>query len=88
MTTLLFSDKNVNSNLITWNRVVLLHGKACRLLFDQISGVKFSLYFYLCSSARSSSFLFSEGATALLECPLSVKQIQLMTLGTFIFYCF
>ncbi|EHH26370.1 hypothetical protein EGK_16323 [Macaca mulatta] len=26
MTTLLFSDKNVNSNLITWNRVVLLHG--------------------------------------------------------------
>lgn len=28
MTTLLFSDKNVDSNLITWNRVVLLHGKA------------------------------------------------------------
>lgn len=27
MTTLLFSDKNVDSNLITWNRVVLLHGK-------------------------------------------------------------
>ncbi|XP_045422466.1 pachytene checkpoint protein 2 homolog isoform X2 [Lemur catta] len=26
MTTLLFSDKNVNSNIITWNRVVLLHG--------------------------------------------------------------
>uniref|UniRef100_A0A2K6EY46 Pachytene checkpoint protein 2 homolog n=2 Tax=Propithecus coquereli TaxID=379532 RepID=A0A2K6EY46_PROCO len=26
MTTLLFSDKNVDSNLITWNRVVLLHG--------------------------------------------------------------
>ncbi|XP_063670551.1 pachytene checkpoint protein 2 homolog isoform X2 [Pan troglodytes] len=26
MATLLFSDKNVNSNLITWNRVVLLHG--------------------------------------------------------------
>nr|XP_040129327.1 pachytene checkpoint protein 2 homolog [Ictidomys tridecemlineatus] len=25
-TTLLFSDKNVDSNLITWNRVVLLHG--------------------------------------------------------------
>ncbi|XP_072268144.1 pachytene checkpoint protein 2 homolog isoform X1 [Pyxicephalus adspersus] len=25
-TTLLFSDKNVNSNLIAWNRVVLLHG--------------------------------------------------------------
>ncbi|XP_060103792.1 pachytene checkpoint protein 2 homolog [Heteronotia binoei] len=24
--TLLFSDKNVNSNLISWNRVVLLHG--------------------------------------------------------------
>lgn len=27
-TTLLFSDKNVDSNLIAWNRVVLLHGKA------------------------------------------------------------
>jgi hypothetical protein len=27
MTTLLFSDKSVDSNLITWNRVVLLHGK-------------------------------------------------------------
>ncbi|NP_001405553.1 pachytene checkpoint protein 2 homolog isoform 4 [Mus musculus] len=26
MTTVLFSDKNVDSNLITWNRVVLLHG--------------------------------------------------------------
>ncbi|XP_033708616.1 pachytene checkpoint protein 2 homolog isoform X1 [Tursiops truncatus] len=26
MTTLLFSDKNVDSTLITWNRVVLLHG--------------------------------------------------------------
>ncbi|XP_068092580.1 pachytene checkpoint protein 2 homolog isoform X5 [Hyperolius riggenbachi] len=25
-TTLLFSDKNINSNLISWNRVVLLHG--------------------------------------------------------------
>ncbi|KFP47817.1 Pachytene checkpoint protein 2, partial [Cathartes aura] len=25
-TTLLFSDKNVDSNLISWNRVVLLHG--------------------------------------------------------------
>lgn len=28
MTTLLFSDKKVDSNLIAWNRVVLLHGKA------------------------------------------------------------
>lgn len=27
MTALLFSDKNVDSNLITWNRVVLLHGE-------------------------------------------------------------
>lgn len=27
MTTLLFSDRNVDSNLVTWNRVVLLHGK-------------------------------------------------------------
>ena len=86
MTTLLFSDKNVNSNLITWNRVVLLHGKLCRLLFDQISGMKFSLYLYLRPSARSYRSLFSEGATAVLECPLSVKQIQLMTLGTF-FVC-
>lgn len=33
MTTLLFSDKNVDSTLITWNRVVLLHGKASQLWF-------------------------------------------------------
>lgn len=26
-TALLFSDKNVDSNLVTWNRVVLLHGE-------------------------------------------------------------
>lgn len=26
-TTMYFSDKNVDSNLISWNRVVLLHGK-------------------------------------------------------------
>lgn len=26
-TTIFFSDKNVDSNLISWNRVVLLHGK-------------------------------------------------------------
>lgn len=26
-TTMFFSDKNVDSNLISWNRVVLLHGK-------------------------------------------------------------
>lgn len=26
-TTIYFSDKNVDSNLISWNRVVLLHGK-------------------------------------------------------------
>lgn len=25
-TTMYFSDKNVDSNLISWNRVVLLHG--------------------------------------------------------------
>lgn len=37
MTTLLFSDKNVDSNLITWNRVVLLHGKARGAPCDETS---------------------------------------------------
>ncbi|MEJ1275877.1 thyroid hormone receptor interactor 13 [Cricetulus griseus] len=32
MTALLFSDKNVDSNLITWNRVVLLHGESGKLV--------------------------------------------------------
>lgn len=27
LTAIFFSDKNVDSNLIAWNRVVLLHGK-------------------------------------------------------------
>lgn len=27
LTTLLFSDKKVDSNLVAWNRVVLLHGR-------------------------------------------------------------
>lgn len=26
-TAIFFSDKNVDSNLVSWNRVVLLHGK-------------------------------------------------------------
>ena len=28
-TTLLFSDHNVDPNIISWNRVVLLHGRNC-----------------------------------------------------------
>jgi hypothetical protein len=35
MTTVLFSDKNVDSNLITWNRVVLLHGEVGGFACDQ-----------------------------------------------------
>lgn len=27
LTAIFFSDKNVDSNLVAWNRVVLLHGK-------------------------------------------------------------
>ena len=25
-TTMLYTDRNVNNNLITWNKVILLHG--------------------------------------------------------------
>ena len=36
-TTLLFSDANIDSNIITWNRVVLLHGENCLHGFYDIS---------------------------------------------------
>lgn len=60
MTALLFSDRNVDSNLITWNRVVLLHGKACEVTCDKVDcDVRF--YLYLCPSGRScSSFVLVE----------------------------
>lgn len=48
MTTLLFSDKNVDSNLIAWNRVVLLHGKARRVPCDETSSVTKALPVSLC----------------------------------------
>ncbi|NXS00948.1 PCH2 protein, partial [Oxylabes madagascariensis] len=35
-TTLLFSDKNVDSNLISWNRVILLHGKNYLYRYGQL----------------------------------------------------
>lgn len=41
-TTIFFSDKNVDSNLIAWNRVVLLHGKtikACLLAQQFLSSL-------------------------------------------------
>lgn len=50
MTALLFSDKNVDSNLITWNRVVLLHGNGAGL----------------CDVSVVDSFVRLRGVTALL----------------------
>lgn len=57
MTALLFSDRNVNSNLITWNRVVLLHGKACGVAFCKIDYVM---------SGFTHTFVLLQGVTAVL----------------------
>lgn len=59
MTALLFSDRNVDSNLITWNRVVLLHGKACEVTWT--GQPVMAALLVPCPSGRSySSFVLVE----------------------------
>ncbi len=36
MTTMLFSDKMVDSTLISWNRVILLHGVNLSITFSHL----------------------------------------------------
>lgn len=66
MTTLLFSDKNVDSNLITWNRVVLLHGERFGFIGqDRQCGPRLSRV--PLSFCKESRLLFSGGAGGVLE---------------------
>lgn len=79
MTTLLFSDKNVDSNLITWNRVVLLHGEVGGFSCDKVNGLELACHYndsYLVLLQCYSSF-FSEVIRIVLGYSMYVKLIQL-----------
>ena len=61
-TAMIFADSNVNNNVITWNRVVLLHGppgmlKICIVLFEDFlffkKKMKVNLFFFFLNITKN-----------------------------------